>query len=164
MACLQCGDYAKNKFCSHSCAAKYNNVRKKPKLEKEEFCLWCGGDIGKNATKFCSRECKPEYALHVFLNKWRLGLFNSSDPASIPTIRRYLKHKYGNKCSRCSWHEANPYNNVIYLEIEHIDGDSDNNDENNLDLICPNCHSLTSTYKALNKGNGRKSLKLKRLQ
>ena len=28
--------------------------------------------------------------------------------------------------------------------------------EDNLDLICPNCHSLTATYKGANKGNGRK--------
>lgn len=28
-------------------------------------------------------------------------------------------------------------------------------DINNLILLCPNCHSLTPTYKALNKGNGR---------
>lgn len=31
-----------------------------------------------------------------------------------------------------------------------------NNSEDNLDLICPNCHSLTPTYRALNIGNGRK--------
>lgn len=30
-----------------------------------------------------------------------------------------------------------------------------NNKEENLLLLCPNCHSLTSTYKGANKGNGR---------
>jgi len=42
------------------------------------------------------------------------------------------------------------------MEIEHIDGNYLNNKENNLTVLCPNCHSLTSTYKGTNK-NGRKT-------
>ena len=30
-----------------------------------------------------------------------------------------------------------------------------NNKEENLTLLCPNCHSLTPTAKGANKGNGR---------
>jgi predicted HNH restriction endonuclease len=45
------------------------------------------------------------------------------------------------------------------LEIEHIDGNFENNAEENLELLCPNCHSLTSTYKGANKGSGRKERK-----
>lgn len=43
----------------------------------------------------------------------------------------------------------------IPLEIDHIDGNSENNSEENLRLICPNCHSLTATYKGANRGKGR---------
>lgn len=32
---------------------------------------------------------------------------------------------------------------------------SENNSEDNLRLICPNCHSLTSTYRGANRGQGR---------
>lgn len=70
-------------------------------------------------------------------------------------IRVYMMEKYSNKCFRCGWCEVNPITNRVPLEIEHIDGNYKNNKEENLALICPNCHSLTSTYKALNKGNGR---------
>ena len=41
-------------------------------------------------------------------------------------------------------------------QIEHKDGNHKNNHEENLTLICPNCHSLTETYKGANRGNGRK--------
>lgn len=44
------------------------------------------------------------------------------------------------------------------LEVEHIDGDSTNNKEYNLTLLCPNCHSLTKTYRGLNKGNGTRNI------
>ena len=53
---------------------------------------------------------------------------------------------------------VNPYTNISPLEIEHIDGNYLNNLESNLILLCPNCHSLTATYKGANK-NGRKSRK-----
>ena len=67
----------------------------------------------------------------------------------------YLKDKYHNKCARCGWGEVNPFTNLIPLEIDHIDGNFLNNQENNLILLCPNCHSLTATYKGANKGQGR---------
>ena len=74
-------------------------------------------------------------------------------------IKKYIFEKYNNKCARCGWAKKNPFTNKIPLEIEHIDGNYKNNNENNLILLCPNCHSLTSTYKGANLNNGRKSRK-----
>lgn len=51
------------------------------------------------------------------------------------------------------WSKINPYTNTLPLEIDHIDGNSENNSEDNLRLICPNCHS--STYRGANRGHGR---------
>jgi predicted HNH restriction endonuclease len=56
---------------------------------------------------------------------------------------------------QCGWDKINLHTNKVPIELEHIDGNSTNNELSNLKLLCPNCHSLTSTYKALNKGNGR---------
>jgi 5-methylcytosine-specific restriction endonuclease McrA len=50
---------------------------------------------------------------------------------------------------------VHPQTGRIPLEIDHIDGDSGHNTEGNLRLLCPNCHSLTPSYRNLNKGNGR---------
>lgn len=36
-----------------------------------------------------------------------------------------------------------------------IDGDFRNCSEENLTVLCPNCHSLTPTFMSLNRGNGR---------
>ena len=44
----------------------------------------------------------------------------------------------------------------VPLEIDHIDGDAENNIETNLRVLCPNCHSLTPHFRNLNKGKGRK--------
>ena len=62
-----------------------------------------------------------------------------------------------NKCSSCGWNQINPFTNKIPLEIDHIDGNCENTKPENLRVLCPNCHSLTSTFRALNKGKGNKT-------
>ena len=76
---------------------------------------------------------------------------------SLPSrqYKNYLIHKHGEKCMECGWCEINLLSGKVPIELEHIDGNSENNSLNNLKLLCPNHHSLTPTYKALNKGNGR---------
>jgi 5-methylcytosine-specific restriction endonuclease McrA len=68
----------------------------------------------------------------------------------------YLILIYGNKCMECGWDKINPKTGKVPIQLEHIDGNSENNKLENLKLLCPNCHSLTPTYGALNKGKGRK--------
>ena len=54
------------------------------------------------------------------------------------------------ECSMCGvtqWRGA-----PVSLEVDHIDGDRENNLINNLRIICPNCHATTDTYRAKNQG------------
>lgn len=41
----------------------------------------------------------------------------------------------------------------IPLELDHIDGNNNNNQLSNLRLLCPNCHALTPNYRGKNIGN-----------
>jgi len=71
-------------------------------------------------------------------------------------LKIYLVEKFKNKCCVCGWDKKHPITGIAPLEIDHIDGNSENNVENNLRLICPNCHALTPFYKNMNRGKGRK--------
>ena len=55
------------------------------------------------------------------------------------------KKCYG--CGRIKWQQQ-----LIPLELEHINGNRFDNRLNNLTLLCPNCHALTPTHRGKNKG------------
>ena len=65
-------------------------------------------------------------------------------------VRNYLLKINNYKCQQCGWGEINPTTLKVPLEIHHIDGNHLNNSIENLEVLCPNCHSLTSNFKALN--------------
>lgn len=124
-------------------------------------CPNCGKEILARHNIYCNNKCQMEYQHKQWIERWKRGeedgmqgRYQTSDH-----IRRYLKDKYHNKCARCGWGEVNPYTYNVPLEVEHIDGNYLNNREDNLILLCPNCHSLTATYKGANKGHGRKDRK-----
>lgn len=122
------------------------------------YCLNCNKQINKRS-KYCSNKCQEEYQLKMYIKKWKNSQINGmrGEYQISSYIKTYLFEKYNYKCARSGWGEINKYTNKIPLEIEHIDGNYKNNNEENLILLCPNCHSLTSTYKGANLNNGRKS-------
>jgi len=65
---------------------------------------------------------------------------------SIGKIRLILFSKRGRKCEICGWNEINIFHNIIPVQLHHKDGNKDNNYEDNLVILCPNCHSLTETF------------------
>lgn len=65
---------------------------------------------------------------------------------SIPHIRTILIHKRGRKCEKCGWDLKNQFHNIIPVQLHHKDGNKDNNFEDNLEILCPNCHSLTEHF------------------
>jgi len=66
-------------------------------------------------------------------------------------LKKYLIEKYGECCSQCKWAGKNPVTGNIMIEIDHIDGNNNNNIIENVRLLCPNCHSLTPTYKYIKR-------------
>lgn len=121
-------------------------------------CINCGKNISSR-NKYCSIKCQKEYEYRIYINNWKNGKEDGirGNYQISMHIKSYLFRKYNNKCAVCGWGEINKYTGNIPLEVEHIDGNYRNNKEENLILLCPNCHSLTSTYKGANLNNGRKS-------
>lgn len=138
-------------YCSRSCSAKVNNNRRAP-LKSKHNCLCCGEEFsnGRNQTgKFCSNKCSSDYRTQERMQLWLNGEVTISPSA----LRKYMGLLRPHQCEICGTTEWN--GKPVPLEVDHIDGDHQNNILSNLRRVCPNCHAQTDTYKAKNRGKGR---------
>lgn len=137
---------------------------------KDEIIDW----ISQNQSKaFICRElkCKPE-TLNSYLKKMGIEyvgnqagkgltkknnsymtlvdyLANSQDVQTNKIRLKLLKEGYKEyKCENCGLSEW--LGQPIALEVHHKDGDRTNNVIENFQLLCPNCHAQTNSYRGKN--------------
>lgn len=143
-------------FCSRDC-------QKEGTKKKRDPCQNCGRQLIGKARKYCSDKCQSDFQYKRKIEEWKrgelAGMYASESLSSW--LRKYLIEKYANKCSICGWCQVNSITGKVPIQVDHIDGDYTNNKEENLRLLCPNCHSLTPTFGALNKGRGRVKRRMK---
>jgi len=138
------------KFCSNSCSASYNN-KLRPKSGCAD-CKNCSSKLEKAHKKYCDNKCQGEYKRKVIFEK----IENGDTGLYYTNYRNYLIEKFGDICMNCGWREIHPITGLVPIQLDHIDGDSDNNDLKNLRLLCPNCHSLTVNFGRLNNSGRSK--------
>jgi len=113
----------------------------------ECICKFCGKILHNHQHKFCSLTC---CSLYKKKEKYKQIEKDEQFKTFVP-IKNYLIDKYGKKCFKCGWAEKNLFSGSIPIETNHVDGDRKNNKLSNIELLCPNCHSLTKTYRVLNR-------------
>lgn len=122
-------------------------------------CRFCNTQLHIRYSQYCNNQCQADYNYRKYITEWKSGLVNGNRGKKSINISghviKYIKLKYDGQCARCGWAEVNQFSQSSPLEINHIDGNAQNTVEENLILLCPNCHSLTNTHKNLNKGRGR---------
>jgi len=130
-------------------------------------CLFCNKETSKK-NKFCNNTCIAEFRYNAYILSWKKGLNDGQKGYGwgqvSSYIRRYLFEKFNSKCTSCGWNRVNIKTGKIPLQVEHVDGNPENHSEENLSLLCPNCHSLTPTYGKLNLGKGRKKAKYRYIE
>lgn len=127
-------------------------------------CLNCNKECKRVNYIFCNNKCQNDFQYKEYIEKWKNGLVTGNTLAGKSNgfclsnhVRRYILEKYKSKCSLCGWSEVNPYTNKSPLEFHHKDGDFTNSTEDNLELLCPNCHSLKE-YKKRDGILGRRKI------
>lgn len=121
-------------------------------------CIYCFNKISRRNAKYCGHKCQQAYQTNQKIEKWLNGEITGYHGKAIgtaPFVRKYLKNLLGSQCSMCGWDEHHNLDNRSLTEIDHIDGDASNTTIDNLRILCPNCHSMTDTYKARNKSSKR---------
>lgn len=105
-------------------------------------CLNCGRENpikGHSYTnKYCNNKCQSEHRSRTLVSQWQNG--DTKPWAKIPEwVKKHLVDTRGRKCERCGGIKHNGKD--IPLVVEYKDNDTYHNNEENLELICPNCRA-----------------------
>ena len=133
---------------------------------KQEVLNWIDSEEPK--AWICRQlECRPD-TLNSFLKKWGVcyegskgmrGKDTNYTPRKLSLedfigrsymtshklkLRLYSEKVKEPKCEMCGI--KNWLDKPLSMHLHHIDGDRFNNNLNNLQILCPNCHTQTDSY------------------
>lgn len=185
MICETCekqhtGNYASGRFCSEICARSFASRKSRNERNKKISKALKGRTISQNQPpvhfcEFCSKGFVKKSSLNSHVthcpfnpkrvereNRWlkkreelMLLPFEMIPPSLIR--ERLLKEQQG-CCNRCGLSEW--LGQKITFELEHKNGDHYDNSRLNIELLCPNCHSMTDTWRGRNKNKGKSGLRV----
>ena len=138
------GTFGNGSFCSRSCSAR--RVHTPEANEKRRIAI-----TGK---KYPHRALLSGKAKEVFQAKRKATADRKLMEADFTTIgydgkRRRVILEQDGKCNRCGLDEW--LNEPLVIELDHINGNNKDDRRTNLVGLCPNCHSLTPTWRGRNK-------------
>ena len=165
-------DFKKSKYCSQTCWKSAIGLR--ANLDRE--CPTCGKKFRARLQKgvYCSTKCAVKKKTGIFKNciicdkefyvqkfnvaKRKYCSKNCADKGqikySIPRkgIYNYFKiNGFIKKCEECGYDTHREI-----LSVHHKDFDRTNNSEENLEILCPNCHSIKHCSPLIVGGNTKK--------
>lgn len=135
---LKNGRYCCSKFSSQCEAIKLKNSNGLKKAHKDE----------KYNLKSFTKE------MQINSNKARIFNLKQKPFEFWGKKLQYLEifNQQNGNCLHCGISEWQ--NKPLKLELDHIDGNNSNNKKENIRLLCPNCHSQTSTFRGRNINSG----------
>lgn len=126
-------------------AGNYITLRRRIKKENIDISHIKLG-ISSNRNRKFGRKYTKEYILSG----------EKIESKSIKELKKYLiEYKILDKvCKLCG--QEDKWNNLpLVLQLDHIDGNRENNLVDNLRLLCPNCHSQTNTFSGKKTGKNK---------
>jgi 5-methylcytosine-specific restriction endonuclease McrA len=127
---------------SHVKRGPRQKVYKNKKARIISNCLHCNTTIEtleSKQRKYCSNSCQRD---HTVSEAIKSGTYTRANAIT------WYKKNNTYACTECGISEWNK--KPITLQIDHIDGNNNNNLIENLRYLCPNCHTQTPTWGSKN--------------
>ena len=150
------GSYGAGRFCSVACARSFSTRSKRNDINRRVSASLKGRITPEN-----SGFRNPEIKAKALDTKRRriIESFESvvqDSEVKFEQLSKLLKRRsvlidQEYRCNRCGNGEW--FGQPLPLELEHKDGDRTNDARENLECLCPNCHSLTVTWRGRNRSN-----------
>jgi hypothetical protein len=170
MKCENCnqeynGVYGSGRFCTAKCARSFSTKKNREEINKKVSKSLLGreghnkgkkfGKISKersknisNSLKKAAREKKEKNQKELPFTEW-----------SKAWQRDFIFNEVGNRCEKCGYDIIDKKLGRGPFEIHHIDGNPKNNERENLQVLCANCHWLTDNWGFRNKNKSECSIK-----
>ena len=127
-------------YCSRSCA---NSRVWSEETNKQRSAKLAGRVVSRGPA---DKDKWKENIKQAWLEKYIATPF---EQLGMENRRRRVFEEQNHSCNKCGISEWQGFK--ICLELEHKDGNNTNNSRENLEGLCPNCHSITDTWRGRNK-------------
>ena len=145
-------------FCSQKCTKGREQTPEMSQKKREKTLIHWEPD-GKFRKYDWDTLNKGATKIKKSLERWYVKAdirVQNGEPLCDETTKKYLIEKHGHECWECGVTEWR--GEKLHLEMDHIDGNNKNNDIDNIRILCPNCHSITPTWRYKNNKNNKKQV------
>jgi hypothetical protein len=142
------GSYGSGRFCTQKCSRSYSTKDKRDEINFKKSITVRMKFYGIEREKIDTAEVIKRLQENKLPKKSDIKTGNFED---FTLSKKYetVFAEQNNSCNKCKL--THWLGQLITLEMEHIDGNNKNNKRKNLELLCPNCHSQTDTWRGRNK-------------
>lgn len=140
------GSFGSGKFCNRACANARVHSEETKQKQSESVLKY----RRENPIECYRTEEQINEIIEVFKKTCNDKLLNADfSTLKYKALKKRVVLEQNGKCNKCGLFEW--LGKPINLEIEHKDGNHHNDVRENVEAICPNCHSFTKTWRGRNK-------------
>jgi 5-methylcytosine-specific restriction endonuclease McrA len=157
MLCEKCksehdGSFGSGRFCSKVCSNSrvFSEESKQKKRDAGSWVLKAKQEDPIRYAKFVESQREAGLLRRTEHSKRILAISDAKpwEEVSKDVKRRRVIESQDSKCNNCGLSKWQ--GQLLTLELEHKDGNHMNDERNNLEALCPNCHSITHTWRGRN--------------
>lgn len=136
------GTYGSGRFCCSYCARSFSSLEKREEINKKVSLKLKGVPTGRGSF---TKEQQIKGGISSAKKKRDRLLEVPFESLKNISRRKRILIEQGNVCNTCKIKDW--FGLPVTFEYHHKDGNKENNSRENVEMICPNCHSQTDNFR-----------------